>query len=103
MLVAQGEITEFLPPPDPRSKKYDSTRVCIFHSIALGHATEDCWALSHKIQNLIEVGKLKVGNDLVTVEESMMKARKSTFSPGPVNARDTITGIAYEEGTSQHL
>lgn len=100
MLVAQGEITEFLPPPDPRSKKYDSTRVCIFHSSVLGHATEDCWALSHKIQNLIEVGKLKVGNGLVTVEESIMKARRSTFSPGPVNPGDTIAIITYEEGTS---
>lgn len=48
LLVAQRKITELLPPADPKSKRYDPTKRCAYHSGSPGHTIE------HKIQDLIE-------------------------------------------------
>lgn len=49
LLINKGKITELLPPPNPKAKRYDPTKICLYHSNSPGHATEECWALQHKI------------------------------------------------------
>lgn len=61
MLMAQQIITP-LPPPNhcPNQINYNPSKNCAYHSNAMGHSTESCWSLKHKIQNMIETKKLIV-------------------------------------------
>ena len=50
-LLAQGAIT-LIPAgktPDPLPKSYDHSRRCEYHSGMVGHSTDDCFSLKHKI------------------------------------------------------
>lgn len=102
ILIAQGEITEFLPPPDPRSKRYNPARICVYHSNAPGHDTEDCWALHHKIHNLIEVGRLNVliGRVTLPMKEPLLEAKRLTRSLGTVNPGNIVAVITSMDVTS---
>ncbi|RDY06701.1 hypothetical protein CR513_09270, partial [Mucuna pruriens] len=46
-----------LKPPYPRS--YDPGAWCDYHSGAVGHTTEKCWSLKHKVQDLLDGGQLR--------------------------------------------
>ncbi|XP_059295492.1 uncharacterized protein LOC132048824 [Lycium ferocissimum] len=50
----KGWIPKSLPPD------FDWSKSCAYHSNILGHDTEDCPALKHKIQNMIEKNKISV-------------------------------------------
>ena len=61
-LLAQGAIT-LIPAgktPDPLPKSYDHSRRCEYHSGMVGHSTDDCFSLKHKIQDLIDDGRITV-------------------------------------------
>ncbi|RDX71062.1 hypothetical protein CR513_49634, partial [Mucuna pruriens] len=45
-----------LQPPYP--KNYDPNAKCDYHASAIGHTTERCWGLKHKMQDLMDVGLL---------------------------------------------
>ncbi|OIT33112.1 hypothetical protein A4A49_55733 [Nicotiana attenuata] len=45
---------------DPLHPLFDPSKYCAYHSNAQGHDTEECLALKHKIQNLIDANKLRV-------------------------------------------
>ncbi|RDX90078.1 hypothetical protein CR513_28098, partial [Mucuna pruriens] len=45
-----------LEPPYPRS--YDPNAKCEYHEGGPGHTMENCWALKHRIQDLLEGGWL---------------------------------------------
>ncbi|RDX83625.1 hypothetical protein CR513_35435, partial [Mucuna pruriens] len=45
-----------LEPPYPQS--YDPNAKCEYHEKGLGHTIENCWALKHRIQDLLEEGWL---------------------------------------------
>ncbi|RDX80572.1 hypothetical protein CR513_38867, partial [Mucuna pruriens] len=45
-----------LSPPYPRS--YNPNTRCDYHGKAVGHATERCWSLKHKVQDLLDGGLL---------------------------------------------
>ncbi|RDX85483.1 hypothetical protein CR513_33322, partial [Mucuna pruriens] len=47
-----------LEPPYPRS--YDSNAKCEYHEGGPGHTTKNCWALKHRIQDLLEGGWLNL-------------------------------------------
>ncbi|RDX87772.1 hypothetical protein CR513_30707, partial [Mucuna pruriens] len=40
----------------PYSRSYDPNAKCDYHVGVVGHSTERCWALKHKVQDLIEGG-----------------------------------------------
>lgn len=44
----------------PLSKNYDQDARCAHHMNASRHYTEDCWALRHNVQDLIENGAIAV-------------------------------------------
>ncbi|MCD7447185.1 hypothetical protein HAX54_025531 [Datura stramonium] len=44
---------------DPMHPQFDPSKRCAFHSNAQGHDIEECVALKHKVQNLIDANKLQ--------------------------------------------
>lgn len=45
---------------DPSHPSLNPSKYCAYHSNAQGHDTEECLALKHKIQNMIDANKLRV-------------------------------------------
>ena len=41
------------------SPHYHANAKCAYHSDSVGHDTNDCWALKHKIQDLIEAKEVE--------------------------------------------
>ena len=41
------------------SPHYHPNAKCAYHSDSVGHDTNDCWALKHKIQDLIDVKEVE--------------------------------------------
>lgn len=82
LLKSKGKITELLPPPNSRAKRHDPTKICLYHSNSLGHATKECWALQHKIQNLIKSGELKIASkfEIITTGEDKVKMKGLAYS-----------------------
>lgn len=66
-LIIEGRITKLLPPINPKIKSFDSTKICLYHSNSHGHATEGCWSLRHKIQDLIENRELKIESPMTVL------------------------------------
>ncbi|RDY00987.1 hypothetical protein CR513_15740, partial [Mucuna pruriens] len=61
-LLLQKNMIAILPlkplePPYPKS--YDPNMKCDYHAGAVGHSTERCWGSKHKVQDLIDGGRLK--------------------------------------------
>ncbi|RDX97564.1 hypothetical protein CR513_19652, partial [Mucuna pruriens] len=59
--LLEQKLMEIIPlkplePPYPRS--YDPNARCDYHGGAVGHATERCWSLKHKVQDLLDGGLL---------------------------------------------
>ena len=50
-------LMKLVKPPYP--KNYDADARCVYHGRAIGHSTETCWGLKHKVQSLIDSGLLK--------------------------------------------
>ena len=50
-------------PANPLGKFYRADHRCAYHSGAVGHDTENCSTLKHKIQNMIN-------NNLIDIEET---------------------------------
>ncbi|RDY04537.1 hypothetical protein CR513_11721, partial [Mucuna pruriens] len=73
-----------LEPPYPRS--YDPNVRCDYHSRVVGHATERCWSLKHKFQDLIEGGYLGFQNQGPNVQDN----------PLPTHRGVTINAISHE-------
>ncbi|RDY11159.1 hypothetical protein CR513_04220, partial [Mucuna pruriens] len=46
------------PVQSPYPKNYDPRAKCEYHRGALGHTTEKCWGIKHKVQDLIDAGLL---------------------------------------------
>ncbi|MCE3215555.1 hypothetical protein HAX54_002791, partial [Datura stramonium] len=44
---------------DPTHPQFDPSKRCVFHPNAQGHDIEECVALNHKVQNLIDANKLQ--------------------------------------------
>ncbi|XP_071939153.1 uncharacterized protein [Coffea arabica] len=61
-LKAAGKIGTVSPPTYPygMSAWYNPQAVCAYHSGAPGHATFDCKALKHKIQDMVEAGEIVI-------------------------------------------
>ncbi|XP_027178217.1 uncharacterized protein LOC113777381 [Coffea eugenioides] len=61
-LKAAGKIGTVPPPTYPYDMPawYNPQVVCAYHSGAPGHATFDCRALKHKIQDMVEAGEIYV-------------------------------------------
>ncbi|RDX89627.1 hypothetical protein CR513_28625, partial [Mucuna pruriens] len=60
-LLLEQKLIEVVPlkplePSYPRS--YDPNARCNYHGGAVGHATERCWSLKHKVQDLLDDGLL---------------------------------------------
>ncbi|CAI8601483.1 unnamed protein product, partial [Vicia faba] len=53
------------PPKNPNRtpSRYNPNAHCAYHSDSPGHATEDCWTLKNKIQDLIEEGAVEFTQD----------------------------------------
>ena len=62
-LLARGHLhpIQARPLPNPLPRSVDLTKKCKYNSGASGHSTDDCFHLRHKIQDLIEVGHIKLG------------------------------------------
>ncbi|XP_027100965.2 uncharacterized protein [Coffea arabica] len=61
-LKAAGKIGTVPPPAYPYGMPawYNPQAVCAYHSGAPGHATFDCKALKHKIQDMVEAGEIVI-------------------------------------------
>ena len=57
-LKATGKIGVVPPKTYPRGihAGYDSEAICAYHSESSSHSTDKCWALKHKIQEMIDAG-----------------------------------------------
>ncbi|XP_020205174.1 uncharacterized protein LOC109790439 [Cajanus cajan] len=64
-LTRNGLIVPFplkpIQPPYP--KGYDPNAKCDYHAGGVGHSTERCWGLKHKVQDLIDMGLLSFKED----------------------------------------
>lgn len=62
-LTGQGLISPIGPTPDPspenRSKNWNPNAYCKYHQ-GKGHNISDCWTLRHKLQDMIEDGRLPI-------------------------------------------
>ncbi|XP_071909694.1 uncharacterized protein [Coffea arabica] len=90
-LKAAGKIG--IVPPKTYSKGfpigYDPQSFCAYHSGAPGHSTANCWALKHKIQDMIESGDIVLRRR----EEQGPKVSKN---PLPTH-KDTVGVITIDE------
>ncbi|XP_071928040.1 uncharacterized protein [Coffea arabica] len=61
-LKASGKIGTVPPPTYPYGMPawYNPQAVCAYHSGAPGHATLDCKALNHKVQDMVESGEIVI-------------------------------------------
>ena len=64
-LTRNGLIVPFpLKPVQPLYPKgYDPNAKCDYHAGSVGHSTERCWGLKHKVQDLIDMGLLSFKED----------------------------------------
>ncbi|XP_027171636.1 uncharacterized protein LOC113771226 [Coffea eugenioides] len=79
-------------PPKIYSKRfpsdYDPQTVCAYHSGAPGHSTNDCRALKHKIQDMIEVGEIvlrKKGEQGPSINTNPFPEHKDVFEASNPN------------------
>ncbi|XP_027166352.1 uncharacterized protein LOC113766349 [Coffea eugenioides] len=90
-LKAAGKIGTV--PPKTYSKGfpigYDPQSFCAYHSGAPGHSTANCWALKHKIQDMIEAG------DIVLRRRDEQRPNVSN-NPLPAH-KDTVGAVTTEE------
>ncbi|XP_020215417.1 uncharacterized protein LOC109799282 [Cajanus cajan] len=87
--LVQNALIEPLPikhvqPPYPRG--FDSNAKCEYHAGAIGHSTEKCWGLKHKVQDLIDAG-------LLSFKESEPNVRSN---PLPGHGTSSINAIKEE-------
>nr|XP_027118542.1 uncharacterized protein LOC113735752 [Coffea arabica] len=89
-LKAVGKIGVI--PPKIYSKRfppdYDPQAVCAYHSGAPGHSTNDCRALKHKIQDMIEVGEIvlrKKGEQGPSINTNPFPEHKDVFEASNPN------------------
>ncbi|RDX97794.1 hypothetical protein CR513_19389, partial [Mucuna pruriens] len=52
------EIVPLKPLVTPYPRSYDPNARCDYHNGVVGHATERCWSLKHKVQDLLDGGLL---------------------------------------------
>ncbi|XP_071918981.1 uncharacterized protein [Coffea arabica] len=89
-LKAVGKIG--VVPPKIYSKRfpsdYDSQAVCAYHSGAPGHSTNDCRALKHEIQDMIEFGEIvlkKKGEQGQSISTNPFSKHKDAFEASNPN------------------
>ncbi|WMV49683.1 hypothetical protein MTR67_043068, partial [Solanum verrucosum] len=46
--------------PDPLPRSFDPSKTCAYHSGVKGHSTDHCYALKHKVEDLIEMKQITV-------------------------------------------
>ncbi|OIS98773.1 hypothetical protein A4A49_28980 [Nicotiana attenuata] len=46
--------------PNPLPRSFDPTKTCAYHSGVKGHSTDRCYALKHKVEDLIEAKQIKI-------------------------------------------
>ncbi|RDX71674.1 hypothetical protein CR513_48948, partial [Mucuna pruriens] len=49
---------QWIPLQLPYPKNYDLNAKCYYHVGTIGHTTEKCWGLKHKVQDLMDSGLL---------------------------------------------
>ncbi|RDY11708.1 hypothetical protein CR513_03590, partial [Mucuna pruriens] len=59
-LIAMVHLKPMLP---PYPKSYNLNAKCDYHVGVVGHSTKRCWALKHKVQDLIDIGWLHFKED----------------------------------------
>ncbi|RDY13606.1 hypothetical protein CR513_01445, partial [Mucuna pruriens] len=55
-------------------KNYDPNAKCDYHAGVIGHPTEKCWGLKHKVQDLIEGGSLGFKENEPNVYNNLLPA-----------------------------
>ena len=97
-LVKIGHIepVHLAPLRPPFSRWYNAHTRCDYHAGNLGHSTKNCTALNHKVQDLINDGKLKfeesdgpVGvEDLFEAKAEMIRQKKK--APREAGSRKAV-------------
>ncbi|XP_050919740.1 uncharacterized protein LOC127137311 [Lathyrus oleraceus] len=65
---------ELRPPPTPLPQGYDANVRCEFHSGELGHTIENCRALKHKVQDLIDSKAISFAPAVANIANNPMQA-----------------------------
>ncbi|XP_058745803.1 uncharacterized protein LOC131618641 [Vicia villosa] len=75
-----------MPPPLPgkAAPRFNPNERCEFHANSPGHTLEKCWALKHKVQDLIESGA-------IAFDEPSVKTNPMPHHDGTVNAIEVVT------------
>ncbi|RDY09933.1 hypothetical protein CR513_05621, partial [Mucuna pruriens] len=87
-LLLEQNLIELIPlkpfePPYPRS--YDPNVRCDYHGRTIGHATERCWSLKHKVQDHLDDGLLRFED----------KGPNVHSSPFPDHGAATVNTISH--------
>ncbi|RDX75833.1 hypothetical protein CR513_44247, partial [Mucuna pruriens] len=77
--LLEQKLVEIIPlkplePPYPRSCSPNAR--CDYHCEAIGHATERCWSLKHKVQDLLDGGLLGFQNQGPNVQSNPLPTHK---------------------------
>ncbi|XP_059295554.1 uncharacterized protein LOC132048890 [Lycium ferocissimum] len=56
--------------PHPLPRSFDPTKTCAYHSGVKGHATDRCYALKHKVEDLIEAKQIMVKQPTPNVDNN---------------------------------
>ncbi|XP_059315432.1 uncharacterized protein LOC132066054 [Lycium ferocissimum] len=56
--------------PDPLPRSFDPTKTCAYHSGVKGHSTDRCYALKHKVEDLIEAKQIMVKQPAPNVDNN---------------------------------
>ncbi|RDX84408.1 hypothetical protein CR513_34540, partial [Mucuna pruriens] len=67
------------PQEPPYSKTYDPNTKCDFHEGGIGHSTERCWTLKHKVQDLVDGGWIKFRENEPNIDTNPLPAHGGQF------------------------
>ncbi|XP_071939875.1 uncharacterized protein [Coffea arabica] len=95
-LKAAGKIGMVPPSTYPYGMPawYNSQAVCAYHSGAPGHSTLDCKALKHKVQDMIEAGKIVIRK---------REAQGSNINRNPLPEHANTIGVILDDAEYDEL
>ncbi|RDY12195.1 hypothetical protein CR513_03054, partial [Mucuna pruriens] len=88
-LLLQQNLLDMIPLKPiqlPYPKSYDPNTKCDFHDGVIGHSTEKCWGLKHKVQDVIDGGWLNFKEHRPNVKSN----------PLPTHGGVSINAISHE-------
>ncbi|RDX67654.1 hypothetical protein CR513_53435, partial [Mucuna pruriens] len=89
------ETIHIKPLEPPHTRSYDPSARCDYHGGVIGHPTEICWSLKHKVQDLIDGGYLRfrLGRLIIIMQSHGVETTPPTIKEDPIPEVTNIVGI----------